>query len=535
MQHNVSGSLVANTVSPNALYYPQHVSPGTVNADTPEDPHQQHSHHQQQQQHHHHHHQQQQQQQQHHLHHHQQHQQIPQHHQSQQLHLHHSQTAVSVAATPKYATDVIVNHGHGGHASDMSEFVAYVCQDTGVAAPATPSDELAHGHHLHHVHHPHHHHHLYTGVATSSSSSSSSSSSTSSHFQLQQAAAVAATSGRNSKLNAVSAAAAVAHYQQYSSMLPPPPLPPMARPVAIIRSTSDLSMVVGGSPPATSATTVISATSSPPPQPMTTSLPPSSNALSSAVVVSAHHSLHHHQHHSHHQHQQQQQHHTTIDHSVNVANTDQQMSSKMDSNGTGNATDSCNVEKMVVVAVSSATGATATTPSSPSAAGSTINPENVGIPPTDSPQSSAHIIDVTRCKTSPTGQTSSNLVTDGPSNSPTALTRISPAQTYVNTNGRDAYFNHFHTQTAPVSQAKRKRSLPLSFNCAIFEIVVAVVGLYQFYTGNVWRSYKSYELKSLFDGCQWRCVTGDWSSRSASRQRHAFTLESIISLHGGRF
>ncbi|XP_037925626.1 nuclear factor 1 X-type isoform X2 [Hermetia illucens] len=36
-------------------------------------------------------------------------------------------------------------------------------------------------------------------------------------------------------------------YAQYSTMLPPPPLPPMARPVAIIRSTGDLTMV--GSPP----------------------------------------------------------------------------------------------------------------------------------------------------------------------------------------------------------------------------------------------------------------------------------------------
>lgn len=37
------------------------------------------------------------------------------------------------------------------------------------------------------------------------------------------------------------------HYAQYSSMLPPPPLPPMARPVAIIRSTGDLSII--NSPP----------------------------------------------------------------------------------------------------------------------------------------------------------------------------------------------------------------------------------------------------------------------------------------------
>lgn len=33
-------------------------------------------------------------------------------------------------------------------------------------------------------------------------------------------------------------------YPQYSTMLPPPPLPPMARPVAIIRSTTDLTTMV---------------------------------------------------------------------------------------------------------------------------------------------------------------------------------------------------------------------------------------------------------------------------------------------------
>lgn len=39
-----------------------------------------------------------------------------------------------------------------------------------------------------------------------------------------------------------------AQYTQYNAMLPPPPLPPMARPVAIIRSTSDLTL--RASPPA---------------------------------------------------------------------------------------------------------------------------------------------------------------------------------------------------------------------------------------------------------------------------------------------
>lgn len=45
----------------------------------------------------------------------------------------------------------------------------------------------------------------------------------------------------------IRASASPKHYSQYSSMLPPPPLPPMARPVAIIRSTGDLSIM--NSPP----------------------------------------------------------------------------------------------------------------------------------------------------------------------------------------------------------------------------------------------------------------------------------------------
>lgn len=52
----------------------------------------------------------------------------------------------------------------------------------------------------------------------------------------------------NSSINPMSRGPKVqSSYPQYSSMLPPPPLPPMARPVAIIRSTGDLS--VANSPP----------------------------------------------------------------------------------------------------------------------------------------------------------------------------------------------------------------------------------------------------------------------------------------------
>ncbi|XP_055320939.1 nuclear factor 1 C-type isoform X2 [Sitodiplosis mosellana] len=51
------------------------------------------------------------------------------------------------------------------------------------------------------------------------------------------------------------------HYSQYSSMLPPPPLPPMARPVAIIRSTGDLSII--NSPPTSITPPTVNNMSSP--------------------------------------------------------------------------------------------------------------------------------------------------------------------------------------------------------------------------------------------------------------------------------
>uniref|UniRef100_A0A1A9VWP5 CTF/NF-I domain-containing protein n=1 Tax=Glossina austeni TaxID=7395 RepID=A0A1A9VWP5_GLOAU len=158
--------------------------------------------------------------------------------------------------------------------------------------------------------------------------------------QMRPGEAAAAAVGRSPKLSAVSAAAAAAHYQQYSTMLPPPPLPPMARPVAIIRSTGDLTMV--GSPP-------------------------TQDSSNSTVTVCS----------------------------------------------------SNNSSDLVVASAST----------SPPPA------------PTQSPQS--HIIDVARCKTSPTSSAASAV------SSVSALTRIS-AQPYSNTNSRDSYFNHFHTQTTPL-------------------------------------------------------------------------------------
>uniref|UniRef100_A0A1A9WWW8 CTF/NF-I domain-containing protein n=1 Tax=Glossina brevipalpis TaxID=37001 RepID=A0A1A9WWW8_9MUSC len=218
----------------------------------------------------------------------------------------------------------------------------------------------------------------------------------------------AAAVGRSPKLSAVSAAAAAAHYQQYSTMLPPPPLPPMARPVAIIRSTGDLTMV--GSPPTSTAM-------SPPP-------------LASSGDSPRHHQSHHslHQHHQHHHHHQQHQQHTTIDHSSNTSGTLRVMTSKT-TNTSAASQDSSNSTVTVCSSNNSSDLVVASASTSPPPA------------PTQSPQS--HIIDVARCKTSPTSSAASAV------SSVSALTRIS-AQPYSNTNSRDSYFNHFHSQTTPL-------------------------------------------------------------------------------------
>lgn len=114
------------------------------------------------------------------------------HHASQQ-HSHHSVHPHSGAA--KYPNEV--GNGH----DTLSDFVTFVCQET---------DNSSH--------------------ISSSATASTSVGAAVSQFQVQHG-------GRSLK----------AQYAQYSTMLPPPPLPPMARPVAIIRSTGDLTMV--GSPP----------------------------------------------------------------------------------------------------------------------------------------------------------------------------------------------------------------------------------------------------------------------------------------------
>ncbi|TMW53013.1 hypothetical protein DOY81_001876 [Sarcophaga bullata] len=236
---------------------------------------------------------------------------------------------------------------------------------------------------------------------------------TSSHFQLQHAAAAAAV-GRSPKLTAVSAAAAAAHYQQYSTMLPPPPLPPMARPVAIIRSTGDLTMVA--SPPSTASIT-----------------PPPLTSVSSANESPRHHHSHqqlqqhhgHHHHHHHHQQQQQQQH-TTIDHSTSSGLSS--MSSKITNTTASNTQD--NSGTITVGSSTTDLVVASTSSASPPPA------------PTQSPHS--HIIDVARCKTSPTSSSAAIAVSTPTS----ALSRL-PAQPYPNTNGRE-YFNHFHTQTTPL-------------------------------------------------------------------------------------
>ncbi|XP_030379333.1 uncharacterized protein LOC115627723 isoform X2 [Scaptodrosophila lebanonensis] len=169
LHHNCS-TLLATSVSPvNTLYYPQHSSPPTTTTAADEEQSQA--------------------------------QTQPQS-QSQNTQSHHSE---------KYSTE--------GH--DISDFVTYVCQDTGHST-TTITPGTAENHPFQHTH-PH-------ATATHVHSP---------HYQIHQQL-------RNSKLTA----APSTHYQ-YSTMLPPPPLPPMARPVAIIRTNGDLAMVQ--SPPPSSA------------------------------------------------------------------------------------------------------------------------------------------------------------------------------------------------------------------------------------------------------------------------------------------
>lgn len=81
-------------------------------------------------------------------------------------------------------------------------------------------------------------------------------------------------------------------------MLPPPPLPPMARPVAIIRSTGDLSII--NSPPASITPPTVNSMSSPH---QSEHMGESGDMGNNSPPMSPHNS--HHQ--QHHQQQQQQQ------------------------------------------------------------------------------------------------------------------------------------------------------------------------------------------------------------------------------------
>ncbi|XP_049315562.1 mucin-5AC isoform X13 [Bactrocera dorsalis] len=185
IQHNVTSALVTNSVSPGAMYYQLHNSSNGPSDSS--DSSTQHNHHSQRQQ--------------------------SQHQEHQQnLHSHGSQVSVAAAAAAtaaaasisKYSSEVVSGH-------DMSEFVTYVCQETGNSNPQ-----------INEVHLPPH---------------------PQSHFQLQTVSTEGPSSSRNPKLSSAAPSAQPSHYQQYSTMLPPPPLPPMARPVAIIRSTGGLTMV----------------------------------------------------------------------------------------------------------------------------------------------------------------------------------------------------------------------------------------------------------------------------------------------------
>ncbi|XP_055922013.1 nuclear factor 1 X-type isoform X1 [Eupeodes corollae] len=148
---------------------------------------------------------------------HQEQQQSLQNHHNHPHNPHHAAQHPHHAIHPHSVTSKYPNEVGNGH-DTLSDFVTFVCQET---------DSNPH----------------ISGSATSSASSASVAAV--SQFQVQHV-------GRSLK----------AQYAQYSTMLPPPPLPPMARPVAIIRSTGDLTMVGSPpssiTPPAASASTISS-------------------------------------------------------------------------------------------------------------------------------------------------------------------------------------------------------------------------------------------------------------------------------------
>ncbi|XP_036231744.1 uncharacterized protein NfI isoform X2 [Bactrocera oleae] len=348
IQHNVTSALVTNSVSPGAMYYQLHNSSNGSSDDSST----QHNHHHQRQQ--------------------------SQHHEHQQnLHSHGSQISVAAAAAAaaaaasisKYSPEVVSGH-------DMSEFVTYVCQETGNSNT-----------HINEVHHPPH---------------------LQSHFQLQTVATGGPSSSRNTKLSSAAPSVQASHYQQYSTMLPPPPLPPMARPVAIIRSTGDLTMVE--SPPS-SAT------------------PPNSNQ--SGKESSRHQQTHQDQQNQQHQtrcHPQSHPQHTTVEHGESNGQIVTANTSTNTSGGNGNTTSvSSTTDTVTVPSSNMQTNTSATSRSNNSSSSSTDIVVASSPPPPISPQ--GHIDVVRSTKSSTIGGIGT--------------------QSYSPATSRE-YFNHFHSQTTPI-------------------------------------------------------------------------------------
>ncbi|XP_055385484.1 nuclear factor 1 A-type isoform X2 [Condylostylus longicornis] len=175
----------------------------------------------------------------------QQQQQQQQHH--HHPHHHHSHTQhPSVVASTKYVEQTVNGH------DTLTDFVTFVCQEQ-------QQQQQQHD------------------------PSNNSNQNSSDQFQVQN---VGVSRNSSTGSSATSSKTSSLQYPQYSTMLPPPPLPPMARPVAIIRSTADLTMV--GSPPSSIS-------------------PPSAANTGSISSPQSHPQQQQQQHHHHHHHQQQQQ------------------------------------------------------------------------------------------------------------------------------------------------------------------------------------------------------------------------------------
>ncbi|XP_028900734.1 hybrid signal transduction histidine kinase I isoform X2 [Zeugodacus cucurbitae] len=347
IQHNVTSALVTNSVSPGAMYYQLHNSPNGPSDSN--DSSTQHNHHQRQQ---------------------------TQHHEHQQnLHSHGSQitaaaAAAAAASISKYSSEVVSGH-------DMSEFVTYVCQETGNSTA-----------HINEVHHPLH---------------------PQTHFQLQTVTAGGTTSSRNTKLSSAAPTAPASHYQQYSTMLPPPPLPPMARPVAIIRSTGDLTMVE--SPPSSGT-------------------PPNSNQLAkeSTRHQQSQQDQQNHQHHTQ-CHTQLHTQHTTVEHSEPNGQIVTSNTTTNTGGGNGNASSVSSTTDAINAVPSSnmQTNTSATSGSNNSSCSSTDIVVSSSPPPPISPQGHIDVVRTTKSST---------------------LGRLG-AQSYSPATSRE-YFNHFHSQTTPI-------------------------------------------------------------------------------------